>query len=67
MCKMWKTYLKLWIIKKNNVEKFEEQNDRWNIRRFLLDKQKEEQKKQPDQGHPKMEHHTRIHPWTGCF
>lgn len=30
---------------KNNVEKFEEQNDRWNIRRFLLDKQKEEQKK----------------------
>lgn len=53
--------------KKNNVEKFEEQNDRWNIRRFLLDKQKEEQKKQPDQGHPKMEHHTRIHPWTGCF
>ena len=53
--------------KKNNVEKFEEQNDRWNIRRFLLDKQKEEQKKQPDQGHHKMEHHTRIHPWTGCF
>ena len=53
--------------KKNNVEKFEEQNDRWNIRRFLLDKQKEEQKKQPDQGYPKMEHHTRIHPWTGCF
>ena len=53
--------------KKNTVEKFEEQNDRWNIRRFLLDKQKEEQKKQPDQGHPKMEHHTRIHPWTGCF
>lgn len=36
--------------KKNNVEKFEEQNDRWNIRRFLLDKQKEEQKNNPTRG-----------------
>ncbi len=48
----------------NNVEKLKKQKDRWNINRFLSDKQK---RKQPAQGHPKMEHHTRIRPLDGLF